>query len=330
MNKIKRRYWGYRIDTNHIDFFRQELGCGVLRQGWGWDIKQDLRNLQLDEGARRNLAIFQNVKKNDILLIPRCPSWDEVGIAVATEDFSTGYNFLIQETLKDYGHCFPAKLIKSFVRDNAYVSGKIRATIKNVSRFWNLDHCGADIEYLLDTQNSKLLDAQTFEKSFDQVVMDSFHKAFDPHKFSDTLYDKATSKFSNEDWEFALVQGLKRIFPEPAIVERTGGPLEAEHGTDILIRLTGLLGFQYLIAIQVKDFSGDVNQDPIQQIRKADSYWNTENSKLVDKYLIITKAHRQDNLNILQSSSDVKIIFAHELKELLTSIGRGYLGFTNR
>ena len=69
---MKRNYWGYRIDTDHIDFFRRELENGILRQGWGWDQEQDLRDLKMDEGAKRNLPIYSKVKKNDILLIPRC------------------------------------------------------------------------------------------------------------------------------------------------------------------------------------------------------------------------------------------------------------------
>lgn len=42
---MSKNYWGYRIDTNEIDFFRKELERGILRQGWGWNEKQDLRNL---------------------------------------------------------------------------------------------------------------------------------------------------------------------------------------------------------------------------------------------------------------------------------------------
>src|SRR5574344_2550418 len=88
-----KNYWGYRIDTNCIDYFRQELQEGRLRQGWGWNKKQDLRNMKMDEGAGRNLSIFNKVKKGDILLVPRCPTWDEVGIVEATEDFDKGYYF---------------------------------------------------------------------------------------------------------------------------------------------------------------------------------------------------------------------------------------------
>lgn len=59
----KRNYWCYRIDTSKIKYFESELTEGRLRQGWGWDDKQDLRNFKMDEGAGRNFAMFNRVKK---------------------------------------------------------------------------------------------------------------------------------------------------------------------------------------------------------------------------------------------------------------------------
>ena len=42
----------------------------------------------MDEGAGRNRPIFNKVKKGDILLIPQIPSWGEVALVEATEDFN--------------------------------------------------------------------------------------------------------------------------------------------------------------------------------------------------------------------------------------------------
>ena len=160
-------------------------------------------------------------------------------------------------------------------------------------------------------------------------LYDSFESAFNDKIFNDKIYEVVSNKFSNEEWEYALVEGLKSILPEPIVVERTGGKLEAQHGTDILIRLPGILGFQYLIAIQVKDYYGTVGNDPIKQISKADNYWNNENCKVVDKYLIITKAKKEENENIIEKSNGVKIVFVNEVKELLSIIGKAYLGFNS-
>jgi hypothetical protein len=327
---MTRRYWGYRIDTNNTSFFRSELEQQRLRQGWGYDEGQDLRVLTVDKGAKRNLSILKKVKKGDILLVPRLPNRKEVAIVEALEDFKDGYRFEIDSKLGDYGHIFPAKMLKSFDRNNQNVSGQIRATIKNISRFWSIDHCAADIEILLNASDSDLKSKESFAASFSNAVDFSFTSAFDSQKFEDELYASACQKFSNEEWEYALVAGLKTYFPEPCVVERTGGITEAQHGTDILIRLPSLLGVQYLIAVQVKDYVGVVSNSPIKQICKADTYanWNSETSKVIEKILILTKATEEANTELLKSaaSAGVRVIFADELKKLLASIGQSFLG----
>ena len=140
------------------------------------------------------------------------------------------------------------------------------------------------------------------------------------------LYQKLNEGFSNEEWEYALVEGLKSIFPEPILVERTGGISEAEHGTDIAIKIPGLLNYQYVIAIQVKDYEGYVNDSPLKQLSKADKYWNNDNMKLIDKILIITKSKKVDNDHLTENEYGIKIIFANELEELLSKMGRALIG----
>jgi hypothetical protein len=105
-------FWCYRIDKNRIDFFQNELKRGVLRQGWGYDEKQNLKNLKMDGGAKRNLPMFHKVKKDDILLIPRLPKWNLVTIVQASEDWDTAYQFDKNNEFNDYGHMFPAKILK--------------------------------------------------------------------------------------------------------------------------------------------------------------------------------------------------------------------------
>jgi len=324
-----KHFWGYRIDTREIDFFRKELQENRLRQGWGYDKGQDLRNLMVDQGAQKNLSIFKKVKKGDILLVPRCPNWNEVAIVEALDDFDTGYAYEISKEHKDYGHIFPARILKSFDRNNENISGMIRATIKNQSRFWNIDHCGTDIEHLITMEKIDLKSVQSLKMGFENAVADSYAKAFNTQIFENSLYENMTKKFSNEEWEFALVEGLRSYLPDPIIVERTGGISEAEHGTDILIRYPSLLGCQYLVAIQVKDYSGIVNEDPIKQINKSESYWNTETAKVIEKIVIVTKAKKEDNSDLIKNKGNVKVIFVQELKELLFSIGKSVLGIRN-
>ena len=91
--KMKKHYWGYRICNEASSFFYEELKEGRLRQGWGYNSGQDLRCLTYDEGARKNLRMFEEVKKGDILLVPRIPSWEDISIVEATKDWNEGYTF---------------------------------------------------------------------------------------------------------------------------------------------------------------------------------------------------------------------------------------------
>lgn len=321
-----KNYWGYRINVEMIDFFRSEIECGRLRQGWGYDERQNLRNMSMDGGARRNVSIYNKVKKGDILIVPRLPTWDEVGIVEATEDFDVGYRFEISKTYNDYGHIFPAKLLKRFVRTSQHVGGDLRASIKNISRFWNLGHCAKSIDNLMSEKNTNLSDPTSYEDRFNNSIRDSFFGSFNTSAFSDSLYHRICSNFSNEEWEYGLVEGLKKIFPPPAIVTRVGGIAEINHGTDILIKMPGLLNYQYLIPIQVKDYSGKVDDNAIEQLLKADNYWCDENSKIIDKILIITRGNKNENIDLKNNNKGVTVIFSEELKELITRIGKSVLG----
>lgn len=322
----KRNYWCYRVDTNKNKFFWRELNEGRLRQGWGWDEKQDLRDFKLDEGAGRNRPMFDKVKKGDILLIPQLPNWGEVALVEATENWNKGYIFKIDENLGDYGHIFPAKYLKKFTRNNENVTGNLRSTLKNPSRFWNINHYSEDVELLLNAQVTELSKSQDHNSRLENSIGNVFNEVFNETLFADKLYDKLTEQFTREEWEFALVHGLKQMFPF-YLIERVGGKEEINHGTDILIKLPSIISnYGYAIAIQVKDYEGFVGTDVITQINKADKYWDNENLKLIEKIVIITKAKKDENIQLLEHDKSVKFIFANELKQILTEIGKSYIG----
>jgi hypothetical protein len=190
-----------------------ELHNGRLRQGWGWDQKQDLRNFQMDEGAGRNRSMFNKVKKGDILLVPQLPNWGEIAIVEATEDWSSGYEFRVDVNLGDYGHIFPAKYLKKFTRNNENVTGNLRSTLKNPSRFWSINHYSDDVDSLLNIPEDGLVKHQDHLSRMTSFVGDVFNDVFNEQEFTNKLYDKFNEQFTNEEWEFALVNGLQEVFP---------------------------------------------------------------------------------------------------------------------
>ena len=321
---MARRYWVFRIDKTRSDFFYKELLNNRLRQGWGWDIKQDLRNLQIDQGAKRNLAMFNRVKKDDIILVPSIPTHQDVTIVRATDDWNKGYLFEIAQKYEDYGHIFPAEQLKSFKRFNPSVSARIRATLKNVQRFWNIDSLSEDVERIITADVSEFDKIVTHKTRFFTTIENSFLRSFDQDEFSSELFNSLTKEFSNEEWEYALVNGLRKRFPFYQ-VERKGGTSEVHHGTDILVTIPGITDdLNYGIAIQVKDYSNYVNTNVIDQINRS-SYLENDGLKIIDKIVIITKAEKESNLHLIERDKSVKYIFTHELQKLMGEIGKFYV-----
>ena len=321
-----KHYWGYRINTDYTKFFWRELENGRLRQGWGYDPGQDLRNMTVDEGASRNMRML-DVKKGDILLIPRLHQWDEVSVVEATEDWKTGYRYEIHQDYGDYGHIFPARILKNFKRDSEVVSGDVRSSLHNLTRFWNMDCYGESIELILAAEQSVLVTSQNLEDRFGNSIIDVFGSAFDSSKFSNELFEKMCKQVSAAEWEFALVAGLKLLYPEPYFhVKRIGGTSEVYHGTDITITFPSIAEeTEYVIAIQVKDYEGYVANDVITQINKAEKFFKEQNKILIDKIVIITRAAKDVNQKLIENKGNVKIIFANELKTLLSAMGRQYI-----
>ena len=145
-------------------------------------------------------------------------------------------------------------------------------------------------------------------------------------EFKTKLYDEMYHQFSESEWEFALVHGLCKMYPDYKI-ERVGGTTEAKHGADIVIKIPSPLmcdEFYYVIAIQIKDYNAFVGHDPIDQILKADSYpdWNNDQNKLLEKWVVLTGCQKQHNTDFSEYAEEkgVKIIWVDELKELLYNI----------
>ena len=120
------QYWAFRIDNRRFKYIDEEARQGRLRQGWGWHDGQDL-NLPwtefVDEGANRNRRMLE-VKKGDVILVPRIPSWTQVAILTATEDWESGYSYEEKggNEWDDYRHVFPVKFEGQFGRDDSHVS----------------------------------------------------------------------------------------------------------------------------------------------------------------------------------------------------------------
>ena len=321
----EKNYWGYRIDVKNQDFFFKELEQGRLRQGWGYAENQKLPDTK-DSDARKNLSMYNNVKKGDILLIPRLPDWGSVAIAEAVEDWNDkekGYRFEIaklDDGNEDFGHIFPARYIGCFNRHGKDVSGNIQSPLKARNRLWNISRLSEDVEKIIQNlENNKI--SVSINESIENIIseeMETYLKLL--NEFSETIYKKYDDKFKAADWEKVLKNILEKIYPSEYIVENIGGIKEEKHGTDISITIPGIFE-NYVIAIQIKNYKDVVNNIDtiIEQINKSEEYEWSNNRKLIDKILIITSAKKKDNLNLVEKCQEknIKVIFSEELKKLI-------------
>ena len=312
----EKHYWGYRIDVKNPDFFFKELEQGRLRQGWGYDKNQELPDTK-DSGAKKNLSMYKNVKKGDILLIPRLPDWGSVAIAEAVEDWNDkekGYRFEIDDEKKDFGHIFPARYIGCFNRHGKDVSGNIQSTLKARNRFWNISRLSEDVEKIMKNLEGNKESTSVIE-NIKNIVSEQVKSSFDLKRFSEKVIDEYNRKFTASQWEEVIKNILEKIYPGYEI-EKTGGSKEEKHGTDILVTISGLSNLEkYNIAMQVKNYNdviSDNNIDNIiKQINKAEKYVWENNGKLIDKILVITSAKEEENPKLIEEckNKEIRVIF---------------------
>lgn len=312
------QYWCFRIDTwQSPDFYDDQLKKhGRLRQGWGWSDDQDLRKIvePVPKDQKPNLKMFNDVRKGDIILVPRIPEWRFVTIARAMEDWNVGYRFEIDDKLGDFGHCFPAEYDTHFDRHDDDVRGDLRTTLRCRSRFWNANHCKDSIEQLLGRPPNELTSPQPKNARFNDTVRSVLGD--NRKQIEDDLLKALSGQFQSDEWEEALKTGLEALFPTYK-AEVTGGRGEEKHGTDILLTMPGLLE-DYGIAIQVKDWQGKAGniKSAIDQIEKADEAW--KEFRIVDKIIILTEANElPPEAEAEVNKKGITILYSEDLKQLL-------------
>lgn len=323
----EKQYWGFRIDVNNSnvypDYYNTELEENrVLRQGWGHE-GHDLRTLDYDSAPdylKPNFRMYNEVKKGDIILVPRIPEWGSVTIAEATEDWDTDYRFGNDPDKEGYGHQFPARCITHFNRHNEHVDGNIRSTLRCQHRFWWI-WCAESIDSLIGRKPGNLNEYQDRKHRFIDVV----ENVMRPNNeiIEKGIHEKLSEQFSGADWEYALAAGLEKLFPHYR-VERVGGRGENEHGTDVLVTIPGILEdySDYGIAIQIKDWQGVAHNvySAIEQLEKADKSWMGKRGlRIIEKIVIVTGARLPEGLKsgeILEKHG-VAVLHSRELKKLL-------------
>jgi hypothetical protein len=317
MDTATQNCWAFRVDRRYVADLDEELQAGQLRQGWGWDAKQDLRAMEVDAGAARNLQMFNRVKKGDYILSPHLPRYGYITIAEALEDWSKGYQFSIWTKSNDHGHIFPAKRLRNFRRGSHKVPASLTGTFRNPSRFWKVTYLKEDIKSVLELPIEDLEPTSSVVDRWRQQIEDITGQS----GLQKQLFTVAEKYFSKSDWEYLLTEALQRLNPGWK-VRRTGGKAEAKHGTDILATTPDLFGGGELgIAIQVKDYQGVIGEHPIKQAQKAKSsgYWKERNIEILQVIVVVVRGDKKIG-HELQEAADkagVRLIWSTDVEDLI-------------
>jgi hypothetical protein len=309
--------WAFRVDRRYVADLDAELKVGRLRQGWGWDVKQDLRAMEIDAGAARNLQMFNRVKMGDYVLIPHLPQYGYITIAEATQDWNRGYQFSIWAKSKDHGHIFPAKALRNFRRGNPKIPASVTGTFRNPSQFWNVTYLKEDIKRVLDLAVDDLEPTSSVVDRWRQQIVDISGQS----GLQKQLFGAAEKFFSKSDWEYLLTEALQRLNPGWK-VRRTGGKAEAKHGTDILATTPDLFGHGELgIAIQVKDYQGIIGEHPIKQVQKAETsdYWRDRGIQITELIVVVIRGDKKTGHELQKAADEqnVRLIWSTDVEDLI-------------
>ena len=197
------------------------------------------------------------------------------------------------------------------------MDGDVRSTLKCQLRFWNMSDYAGSLQSLVKLTVDDLITDEERQDRFQEDCLgcDGTHK----EKIEEEIHEKLSKEFAGSGWEYALVEGLKAMFPGYQ-VERTGGAGEPKHGTDILVTMPGPLEYvQYGIAIQVKDWQDEAHKidKAAEQLRKADEGWKEDRAgmSIIEKILVLTETEAPSGWE--NSNNDIEILGRRNLKILL-------------
>lgn len=151
-----------RTDRGNRSALWAELAQGRLRQGWGWADDQDLRQLhavaqaggvwtETQRAATRNRRMLStepnSVQIGDLVVVPHMPAENRISLARVVGL----YEFGPAEGWADYRHVLPVELLSGasgLEVNSPTISRRLRASLGNQHRMWNIDPVGPDVERL--------------------------------------------------------------------------------------------------------------------------------------------------------------------------------------
>lgn len=158
------RYWVMRTHRDNKPRLWAELQQGRLRQGWGWDHDQDLREIrrvalsggtwsESQRAATRNRRMLSDepnsIQVGDLIVLPHLPDERRYSIVRVTGPYEYG----TADGWTDYRHILPVELLSGPAGidvNDPRMSPPLRRSLRNQHRMWSIDPVGPDVESLLE------------------------------------------------------------------------------------------------------------------------------------------------------------------------------------
>jgi hypothetical protein len=284
---MSKNYWAMRTSRNNENdrrFIVNELNQGRLRQGWGYDVSQDLKlvahqiknvgweSLSEDEkgawGHWRFLgdeseAPSGGMKINDLVLVPNVPS---DGCFTLCELVGP-YFFQIEPNLEDFGHCRPVKVLTpgGVSNEHPLVSAGLRRSLRCRSRLWSLDEHSLSVEEIISAkqQGQDLRQGLNHWARAKRVLASKVPVRL--VGIADEVAADLRPHLQGYEWETVIQAALQPILKAGVIIH-VAGP--SEKGADLEIQYPNPFDVErpWTIIIQVKDYDNEVGPEVAEQI----------------------------------------------------------------
>lgn len=304
----------FRINTD-AEEVRNDIVLGKLRQGWGksemsllkndeivskdewrnnfpqeWDCSDEYINRKYD-----NLKIMLDMKKDDVIIIPKFPSWDSFSVVKVAD----GYKFEMPKTVDDFGHYIEIDFdsLRSFKYgfddSSTKIHSKLRAYQSPLNNVWNKE--------ILECAK-KLLEKDSSEEvqKIENIIKINFEKE---------LKDIANSlqKVSARDLETVV----EKLFL------KKGYSLESRNSFDRKGGDADLILTKCLPILEEIDESKSCDRIYIQIKHKKGLYSETEGVEQLNKIVKTKEADSENtNLNNVYKVLVCSSTFSEELKEI--------------
>jgi hypothetical protein len=270
------RYWVVRTDKAKTEYVAGELAQGRLRQGWGWTDEQDLRAISANSQAGKALTDAQKstwrgnrrlldsepdgVRLGDLVLLPHQPSHGSWSLGRVSGPYRWEHpTELNSYDMPDYGHILPIEMVSTcpiHPFEDA-VSARLRQTMRNMSRMWNIDALGPDVDELAEACSQGAVAPPPAVDRLPKVLS----------AVEAATWEALQKQFHGAEFERPCVLLLEALYGD-GNVEHTGG--SGERGADAIVTDEDPLGVTHRLAVQIKMWSWDADWTrPLEQIRQA-------------------------------------------------------------